>query len=194
MQEIETLLTSEISHAIISKLVSLAHSGQKPMLKAVGMDDGLINKFEKMSFMDVRQFVENKCCSEDVQSFQSWLQALLKNLQDEVPEPCREFLLHGASNELMFHCFRAGPAQCSQWRARLTIKRLFRARTISDKKHGEVCKSLAKALEGKSIGEFRQLSPDVLLAVAKEHQVSLGALWHELEVWESLYEQEKNPA
>ncbi|WP_158008908.1 hypothetical protein [Vibrio tasmaniensis] len=46
-----------------------------------------------------------------------------------------------------------------------------------------VCKALMEQ------GDYRQISAEALLQIARTYQVSLGALWKELEKWDKEHEQ-----
>ncbi|HHY0556429.1 TPA: STY4526/YPO1902 family pathogenicity island replication protein [Vibrio parahaemolyticus] len=191
MQDAERLLTSEVCHAMVSKLAFLAGAGQKDVLEAIGVSDAQISLLEKMSFVDVRNFVEEK---QQPVELLPWVHNLLEALQDDVPEPYREYLLYGANNDMMLRFFRIGAAQCGKWRRMLTIEKPFRARVIGHKKHSDVCKTLAKVMKNEAVEDFRDLSFEGLFNVAKTHQVSLGALWNELESWEKQNEQKNSKA
>ncbi|WP_170964622.1 hypothetical protein, partial [Vibrio sp. F13] len=59
----------------------------------------------------------------------------------------------------------------------------YRGRSISHKQHSAVCKALMEQ------GDYRQISAEALLQIARTYQVSLGALWKELEKWDKEHEQ-----
>lgn len=176
------VLTNEVCHAVLTRLAFLASSGQKSALESVGVTHIQISRLEKLSFSDVNELLDSDSVAQ--LDISDWINSLMDGLQEEVPEPYRSHLLHGANNKMMFHFFKASASQCREWREKLTLEKPFRARAISHKKHGEICKALLKH------GDYRQLTADALLEVAKTHQVSLCALWKEIEKWEKDSEQE----
>ncbi|EHJ9984930.1 DUF2857 family protein [Vibrio parahaemolyticus] len=187
MQDAERLLAREVCHAMVSKLAFLAGSGQKDVLEAIGMDDDRIAFLESMSNRDLNRWVK-RCHNVDIKGF---VDELFSD-DFEMPKEWREFLSHGANNKMMKHYFGARPADCSICRDDLTVLKPYRARVIGNKQHRDVCKTLAEAL--KEVDNFRQLSSETLLNVAQTHQVSLGALWNELEKWEKQNEQKNSKA
>uniref|UniRef100_UPI0026118B00 hypothetical protein n=1 Tax=uncultured Vibrio sp. TaxID=114054 RepID=UPI0026118B00 len=88
-----------------------------------------------------------------------------------------------ANNKMMMHFFGVRAEECRAFRDKLFIDKPYRARSISDKQHSEVCKVLMEQ------GDYHQISAETLLQIAKTHQVSLGALWAELEKWDKEHEQ-----
>ncbi|HBC3474235.1 TPA: DUF2857 family protein [Vibrio parahaemolyticus] len=173
-------LTSEVCHVVITKLAYLAGSGQEALLKEVGISDKEISRLERLSLSELNRLVDGHQHPVDIQG---WICSLLQDLKEDVPEVYRDYLLHGANNKMMFRFFKVNAAQCSAWRERLTIEPVFRARSIAHKQHSAVCKALMAQ------GDYRHISADALLEVAKTHRVSLCALWKELEKWDEEHEQ-----
>ncbi len=187
MQEAERL-KKEVCFAVYSRFAQMASSGEEKALKEAGMSDFLITRLAHMSLKEMNMQSERRVSAIDMDGV---FETLFSEVFD-IPKEWRELISHGATNKMMKHYFGARTDDCRHCRSEVTVLKPFRARVIGNKLHREVCKSLEAVL--KDVDDFRTLSSDVLLAIAKEHQVSLGALWHELEVWETVYEQEKNPA
>ncbi|HBC3487047.1 STY4526/YPO1902 family pathogenicity island replication protein [Vibrio parahaemolyticus] len=187
MQEAERL-KKEVCFAVYSRFAQMASSGEEKVLKGAGMSDFLITRLAHMSLKEMNTQSLRRVSAIDMDGV---IETLFSEVF-EMPDEWREFLTHGATNKMMKHYFGARPADCQYCRGELNISASFRGRAIGHKKHSEVCESLHKVL--KDVDDFRTLSSDVLLEIAKEHQVSLGALWNQFEKWERVNEQEKNPA
>ncbi len=167
------LLTNEVCCAVVLKLADLACSGQEHSLKAIGVSDQQISQLSKLSYREIKSFV-NRC--EERVNIQKWLEPLLK---EEVPDMYRDFLLHGANNVMMYHFFKVSASQCSRWRDNLTIERAFRGRVIPHTKHVGIVKAL------KAEPDFKCIEAKTLLKIAQIHKVSLCAIWNELKKWEN---------
>lgn len=166
-------LASEICKAVVLKLADIACSDEKcHSLRAAGISEQQIDQLKQLSHQKLKPFVEE--CQVRV-NIDEWVETMLKK---EVPESYRDFLLHGANNAMMHQWFKISATQCSEWRNALMIAPEYRCRTITHTKHVEVVKDLTAE------GDFRQISADALLRIAKKHQVSLCALWNELKKWE----------
>ncbi|AUI88912.1 hypothetical protein BS333_21265 (plasmid) [Vibrio azureus] len=166
------VLASELCHVVVAKLAYLAGTGQGEMLKTVGVSDKQIIQLNKLSLNEINQLVAKNQI--DVRGF---VNSVLDELNDDVPEQYKTYLEYGANNKMMFRYFNVQAAQCSSWRSSLTIEPPFRARSIAHKKHSAVCKAL------QAEGPYQQISAEALLKIAKTYQVSLCALWKELEEW-----------
>lgn len=173
-------LTSEVCHVMITKLAYLASSGQAAALRDVGMSDKDISRLEHLSLCELSRLVDARKPPVDIKE---WISSLLQELKEEVPDRYRDYLQFGANNKMMFRLFKVNAAQCSAWRDSLNIDRQYRARSISHKQHSAVCKALMEQ------GDYRQISAEALLQIARTYQVSLGALWKELEKWDKEHEQ-----
>lgn len=175
------VLTSEVCHAMLTKLAFLAGSGQKSALVSVGVSDREIARLKSLSVSDLNRLIDGRKTPVNIQT---WVRSLLEGLQEDVPEEYLPFLECGANNKMMVHFFKVSADQCRAWKETVTVEKIFRARTIPHKKHSGVCKALLKH------GDYRQLTADALLEVAQTHQVSLSALWNEIKKWEKESEQE----
>ncbi|UMM06913.1 DUF2857 domain-containing protein (plasmid) [Vibrio campbellii] len=171
-------LTSEVCHVVITKLAYLAGSGQEALLREAGVSDAQISKLEKLSYRELDAWIRKNKGELDISPF---MQAIFP--ESNIPPEWKAFLQHGANNKMMKHYFGARAEECSAWRERLTIEPVFRARSIAHKQHSAVCKALMAQ------GDYRHISADALLEVAKTHRVSLCALWKELETWDEEHEQ-----
>ncbi|MFM2588201.1 STY4526/YPO1902 family pathogenicity island replication protein [Vibrio sp. TBV020] len=173
MMQNQSSLANEICKVVVLKLADIACSDlDRHFLKAAGVSEQQIHQLKQLSYQELKQFIDQCQARVDIDE---WVETLLK---EEVPEPYRDYLLHGANNTMMRKWFKINANQCSEWRDVLTIDPVFRCRTVSHTQHSEVCKAL------NAEGDFRQIRPDTLLNIAKTHQVSLCALWNELKKWE----------
>ncbi|OEF86845.1 STY4526/YPO1902 family pathogenicity island replication protein [Vibrio splendidus] len=171
-------LTSEVCQVVITKLAYLAVSGQEEVLKAIGVSDAQISRLERLSYRELDGWIRQRKGALDITPL---MQALFSDA--EPPEEHKTFLLHGANNKMMMHFFGVRAEECCAFRDKLSIDKSYRGRSISHKQHSAVCKALMEQ------GDYRQISADALLQIARTYQVSLGALWKELEKWDKEHEQ-----
>ncbi|HHY0467068.1 TPA: STY4526/YPO1902 family pathogenicity island replication protein [Vibrio parahaemolyticus] len=183
-------LTSEVCHVVFSKLAYLASSGQDDALKAAGFNERQIAQLGNASYREFDKWLTQRKHKVDIQ-------VVLKGLfpdELEIPKEWREMIVHGANNKMMKHYFGARTDDCRRCRDELTVLKHYRGRVIGHKKHSDVCKALAEVMSDEAVEDFRDLPFEGLLNVAKTYQVSLGALWNELESWEKQNEQKNSKA
>ncbi len=170
------VLSADVCRLIIGHLSALACAEEYDILLEAGISKANIRSLKRLSYEDVWRLAQLSDKTVDVK-------ALLKNVfAKEVPEEYLPYLLHGASNKWMEHYFRVNAAKCSKWREDLEVEKPFRARCLPTNKALAIIMERLQAL-------CKTYSPtsipaQELLSIAQEYQVSLGALWVELEKWD----------
>ena len=173
--KIVDVLEADVCRLIVGHLSALACSGQVDILRKAGVSTANIRSLKRLSHEDTWKLAQKSENAIDVN-------VLLKGLfKKEAPEEYMPYLLYGVNNKQMEHHFRINAAKCSKWRENLAVEKPFRARSLPNKQYQEVMEAL-KVLcrEHTPMG----IPAEALLTIAQQYQVSLGAIWSELEKWD----------
>lgn len=168
---------SAVCFAVINTLVTLASRGQKDTLKQLGVPDKDIERLARFSIKDIDTLTSSSCHRVDLRG------GVRTMLKKPVPEKYREYIEFGACNEMLGHHFRISAAQGSEWRDDEGVREGYRARKFSHTEHKAALNALQKlALEYLT---FKDVAPEQLLKLAKEHELSVRSLWNQLKEWEN---------
>ena len=164
--------------AVMSALTQLASNGHVDELIAVGMTKQQVLRLERLSQHDIKKLVYSRSGLK-AQDW-SWMKSILRT---PIPKKYREYIEFGACNEMLGHHFRISAAQGSEWRDDEGVREGYRARKFSQTEHKAALNALQKlALEYPT---FKDVAPEQLLKLAKEHELSVRSLWNQLKEWEN---------
>ncbi|ANU39480.1 hypothetical protein [Vibrio scophthalmi] len=176
------VLTADVCRLIVGHLSMLACSGEEKALLASGIPKSNIRALKRLSYEDSWKLSQK---ADDVLDIKALLKGVFKK---NVPEEYLPYLMYGANNKQMEHHFRIRASKCGPWRDDLNIERKFRTRLLPNKKYKIVVDLLNDLCEKHTpMG----IPIDELLTIAQQHQVSLGAMWTELEKWDEEDEADK---
>lgn len=172
-------IQAEIWWAVLSHLSALASLERDETLLNAGIAPELLETLKHQSSVSLRELSLVL-----TQTHSLWdIEQLARQLRlAAIPDEAKKLITFGANNKVMMHYLRANAAQCSKWREDLEVEKPFRARCLPTNKALAIIMERLQAL-------CKTYSPtsipaQELLSIAQEYQVSLGALWVELEKWD----------
>ncbi|EGU42038.1 hypothetical protein VII00023_01775 [Vibrio ichthyoenteri ATCC 700023] len=181
----QSQVQTEIWWAVLNHLSAVASLGKDEHLLNAGMMPELIAALKYQSSVDLRQL-----SSSLTQTGMLWdINQLCRMIRlAAIPKEAQELLLLGANNKVMARYLRTSAAKCKEWREVVEVTPCFRARCVPDKNYQTVLELLDQLCEKHTpMG----IPIDELLTIAQQHQVSLGAMWTELEKWDEEDEADK---
>ena len=167
-----------VCRTLLVTLARLASRGQLQSLKSVGMTSDDIDRVSRLSIHDIDELTDASCHRLD-------LTEMVRSLMKEpVPDEFREYFEYGISNEMMRYYFRVSNAQCCDWRGDLTVAAPYNGRSVPEDVEPFISPELLRIRKERVENSNRQYEVEQMLKLAKEHKVSLRAIWSELKKWE----------
>ena len=182
---IQRQIQTEIWTIVLNHLASLAAAGREQELLMAGINTELLTILKSQTVLSLRSL---SCDLTETGLLWDIGQLCRMIRLASVPKEAQELLLFGANNKVMSNYLRINAAKCKEWREVLEVESCFKARCVPDKIYKKVLDEL-NALCG--VHTAMNIPIDALLILAQQHQVSLGAMWTELEKWDNKNEADK---